>query len=295
MRNYFEGWYFKVAFREGAFAFIPGLSLAGENPHSFIQVIDGVHNRSFYYSFPTDAFRYEKGRFGISIDNNQFSLDRVHLDLDDFAVDLSIKNPIRWPSSPWSPNSMGWYGYIRFMECYHGNIILDAQVDGLVNGQSFSNGHFYLEKDWGRSFPQAWIWMQSNNFTQPASFCCSIARVPFRGRVFTGFIVGLWTGGSLYRFATYTGAKIEHIGFGQSSVEIVIRQGRRRLELQALRQPGAVLASPVEGVMTGRVEETLQAKIEVRLTDRETTILEDVGQWAGLEVVRPEYLDIAEQ
>ncbi|WP_243392439.1 MULTISPECIES: tocopherol cyclase family protein [unclassified Mesotoga] len=27
-----------------------------------------------------------------------------------------------------------------------------------------TGGKGYIEKDWGRSLPDAWIWMQSNNF-----------------------------------------------------------------------------------------------------------------------------------
>jgi tocopherol cyclase len=33
----------------------------------------------------------------------------------------------------------------------------------------FSGGSGYIEKDWGRSFPRAWIWAQSNTFTQPGT------------------------------------------------------------------------------------------------------------------------------
>jgi hypothetical protein len=102
----------------------------------------------------------------------------------------------------------GWYSFMRFMECYHGIIVMDADIEGKINGEPQSRGCFYLEKDWGTSFPKAWIWMQSNSFSTRASLSCSVARVPFRGKEFTGFIIGLFSGGKLHSFTTYNGSRL---------------------------------------------------------------------------------------
>ena len=44
------------------------------------------------------------------------------------------------------------------MECYHGIVSMDHTVNGLIeiNNEKidFSEGRGYIEKDWGRSFPQ---------------------------------------------------------------------------------------------------------------------------------------------
>jgi len=287
---YFEGWYFKAVFPHEAYALIPGVSLAGSDPHGFIQVIDGSSGRSSYEGFPLSAFASDPRRFEIRLGGNRFSLDGVEVSLKGFQASLRITEAVPWPSRPLSPSSMGWYAFVRFMECYHGVIVLDAAVEGRVNGRDPGPGRFYLEKDWGRSFPSAWIWMQSNSFTGcPAgvSLTCSVARVPFGGREFTGFIIGLLEGGRLHAFTTYNGARLERIGFDQREVQVQVRRGGLSLVVRASREQGVPLVSPVAGAMQGRIEETLRAQVEVELKQAGRTLFRGQGGSAGLEVIQP--------
>jgi len=293
LRQYFEGWYFKFSFRGEAFAVIPGLSRT--DPHAFIQVIQGSTGLSSYHRFDAGAFRSRRDRFQIEIGENLFALERVRVRLPGFAAELQTRERVRWPSSPLAPSSMGWYSFARFMECYHGVIVLDAVAEGRVDGRPCGAGRFYLEKDWGSSFPRSWIWMQSNDFgARPASLTCSVARVPFRGREFTGFIAGLLADGVLHRFATYNGARLELAAASAGQVEVVLRRGTLSLRLRAARRAGAGLASPVDGEMRGRIVESLRSEVEVRLTRAGRTLFEGTGTCAGLEVVRPEELSRAE-
>ena len=275
---------------------IPGISQAVQDPHAFIQLIDGPTGRSTYHRFPAGQFHCRRDRFHITVGDNEFGLEGVRLRLEGFAADLTMSGNVRWPSSLLSPSSMGWYAFARFMECYHGIVVLDAEARGTVNGEGKSGGRFYLEKDWGVSFPRSWIWMQSNSFTQgPACITCSVARVPFRGREFSGFIAGLLAAGELHRFATYTGAVLERAAAGDSWAEVVLTQrGRRRLELRAERRAGAELASPVRGEMRGRITESLTSEVAVRLTDGGRTLFAGTGTCAGLEVVHPEELALGD-
>jgi hypothetical protein len=176
---------------------------------------------------------------------------------------------------------------MRFMECYHGIITLDADILGSLMGESRSSGRFYLEKDWGISFPRAWIWMQSNSFSTRASLTCSLARVPFRGTEFTGFIIGLLVDGRLYSFTTYNGSEILSIRYNEDSVDITVQKDNKDLRLHAQRQKGARLASPVRGEMSGRIEETLGSEISVELSQNGRKLFADRGNHAGLEVVDP--------
>ena len=53
---------------------------------------------------------------------------------------------------------MGWYGYLPTMECFHGILSIDHKLKGALSIDdkkiSFNNGRGYIEKDWGRNFPQ---------------------------------------------------------------------------------------------------------------------------------------------
>jgi hypothetical protein len=60
------------------------------------------------------------------------------------------------------------------------------------------------------------------------------------------------------------------------------------LAVHAVRSDGGDLVSPVQGLMAGRVNETMTARIRVRLTDRRgSVLLDDEGAMAGLEVAGP--------
>ena len=109
-------------------------------------------------------------------------------------------------------------------------------------------GRGYIEKDWGQSFPSAWVWFQSNHFETPGtSLTASVAVIPFLGGAFRGFIVGLWHERRLYRFATYTGAEIETLDIQPDHVRWVIVDKEHRLELIARRAPGAAILGPTTG------------------------------------------------
>ncbi len=295
---FFEGWYFKLidADEQHKYAVIPGIFLSHnrDKHHAFIQVLDGRTGASAYFSFPPEAFRAAEDSFDVQIGDNHFSADGIRLRLE--GTELALKGDLRfsggtgWPVTWRSPGIMGWYGWLTFMECYHGIVSFDHLLNGALtlneHPMDFSGGRGYLEKDWGQSFPSAWVWMQTNHFRTPGtSFVASLAVIPFMGRSFPGSIIGLWHEQKLYRFAKYTSARTEKLLVTDAQVEWVVRDRTHRLEMVATRAGGGLLHSPTRTEMHKRVMETLQSTIEVRLSEmggRE--LFHDTGRNAGLEV-----------
>lgn len=299
-RRYFEGWYFKIVSANGSrrYAIIPGLSL-GSGPadaHAFIQVLDGLRGRAWYFRYPLEDFKYGRGRFALWLGGNYFDDHGLQLDLR--GQGLQMQGAVRWNRTvPWPvawlrPGVMGWYAFVPAMECYHGVLSMQHALTGAltVNGRlvDFGGGRGYWEKDWGTSFPAAWVWMQSNHFEAPeTSFFCSVAKIPWLGRHFTGVIAGLWHAGQLHRFATYAGASITRLECSATRLALQILAQDRRLAVEVLRQSATVLAAPVRGDMRGHVRESLRASVHVRFStgrDQEHTVFEGSGRIAGLEV-----------
>lgn len=132
--------------------------------------------------------------------------------------------------------------------------------------------------------------MQANHFERPGtSLTASIAAVPWFRSALRGFIVGLWHRRMLYRFATYTRADVERFAIEDDHVAWVVRDRRHGLEMLANCKHAGVLRAPSGIDMRGRVPETLQATVEVRLSELvdgdERVIFEGTGRNAGLEVV----------
>jgi hypothetical protein len=299
---FFEGWYFKLidATEEHRYAIIPGVFLGRdrEGSHAFVQVLDGTTGQATYHPYPVAEFRAAEDAFDVRVGPSQFSLERISLKIETeeqtVAGDVSFRGLTPWPVKLAAPGVMGWYAWVPSMECYHGVLSLDHEIGGAlhVDGRriDFTGGRGYIEKDWGRSFPSGWVWMQTNHFEQTGtSLTGSIAMVPWLRGSFRGFIVGLWHKGVLNRFATYTRAEVEKFAVADDQVALVVRDRRHRLEMLALRSPAGVLRGPSGIDMHGRVPETLQATVEIRLSElvgrAERVVFEGIGRNAGLEVV----------
>jgi hypothetical protein len=296
---FFEGWYYKVvdAAENHIYAIIPGVFLSDDpnQAHAFVQVFDGKSGRNTFHRYPMSAFWSARNSFEIRIGTNRFTTEEISLQID--VPERTVQGELRfldltpWPVSLRSPGIMGWYAWVPFMECYHGVLSMDHTIEGRLKIDSqpidFSAGRGYIEKDWGKSFPSAWVWLQSNHFEQPGtSLTASVAVIPWLRGSFPGFIVGLWHNGTLYRFATYTGARIEHLEIEQDHVNWTLRNRHHRLEIHALRAEGTLLAGPTTSDMGLRVPETLQAVVKVRLVEiaGQQVLFQGQGRHAGLEV-----------
>ncbi len=293
-RRYFEGWYFKVVNRreDRAFAFIPGIAMDGKGErHAFVQVLDGKKLTAEYHSYPAEAFRPSPEKFELRLGGNHFTEKFIRLDLPGIKGELHFSGNSRWPVRWYSPGIMGPYAFVPFMECYHGILSMDHSIAGMLQteegGIDFGGGRGYIEKDWGHSFPSAYFWMQSNHFGgEGISFKASVARIPWLGSSFTGFIAGVLLDGNLYRFTTYNGSTLKRSFADLEKVELVMENRAFRLEIVALRKEAASLASPLSGFMEGRISESMTSAVSLTLTGRRGNriLLQDTGRNAALEV-----------
>lgn len=296
-KRYFEGWYFKFVDAGGdhIWSVIPGISYSGDS-HSFVQVIHASTGNSYYIRYPTEAFSYSRRSLLVQVGPNRFTEDHVTLDINHES--LHMKGELRmerlrpFPVSLASPGIMGWYSYVPFMECYHGVVSMQHQVTGSlsVNGNEvgFDGGKGYIEKDWGRSMPSDWIWIQSNHFQQDpgASLMISLARIPWLTGHFPGFLSFLLADGKLYRFATYNRSQVERLEVTEKHVAFVLKNRKYSLNVRALISDGGVLKAPRHGAMDREIRESIVSTVELELTGRKGELLfRDSGSFAGLEIV----------
>lgn len=295
--NYFEGWYFKMVSADGKhrYAFIPGISL-GNDTHAFVQFIDGQTGETQYHRYNIEDFYYSSSRFAVWVGPNFFSADSFFIELGkgkDLILGKGIiENRVEYPVKLLSPGIMGWYRFVPFMECFHGVVSIDHTLSGdfLINNKviSFDNGKGYIEKDWGKSMPSAWIWTHSNTFVDDSntSFMLSIANIPWIGRSFTGFLGFLWVNDKHYRFATYTGSKISELKRDEDKIEVTIKDRNFTIEFVGIKGERGELLAPVGGDMTRTIHESIDAEIHITLKDKKGKVLyQGKAQNAGLELV----------
>jgi tocopherol cyclase len=301
-KNYFEGWYYKMVTKDlrHSVAFIPGISKNPEDPHAFIQMFltssDDKETGLLtdYVRFGPDDFSFDDTPFKVMIKDNTFSKDALDIHLKTAHGDVSGSfsftgiTPIN--TSLLVPNVMGPFGYLGFMECYHGIISMTHTITGTLRiGEktiTFDEGKGYIEKDWGKSFPESYIWIQSNHFKDPkTSLLVSYATIPFLGFSFKGLITNLLIGGREYRFATYNGAKVIDFETGDRHVLITMRKGPYRLDVKAEMTSSVDLASPRNGKMIETIKEGLSGTVTFSLSKKGHILHEDTGTSAGIEIM----------
>lgn len=301
---YFEGWYFKLvdASERHRYAVIPGVSKGPTLTASqaFVQFLDGSTGQAIFVRYPFTEFHASSETFSIQVRPKRFSRDEIVLALDGPELALSgevgLLGSPPWPRRWYAPGIMGWFSFVPFMQCYHGIVSLDHGLEGelCLNGThvDLSGGRGYTEKDWGSAFPSAWVWFQSNHFDNAhTSLTASVATIPWLGSEFAGFIIGLWHDSRLYRFATYTGARLEALRVDEDSIDWVIADKRLRLRVQITRDRAGQLYAPDIADMSGRVGETLGASATVTLAARcltgadDTVIFSERARLGALEVV----------
>jgi len=295
-KRYFEGWYVKVvsADQQTRWAVIPGvfLGLDGGVNEAFIQLLDGSTGRSWYHKFDTSEFSASADEFDVNLGSNHFSSKGVKLDLPELRGSITFESPLDpWPVKPLSPGIMGWFGAVPFMECFHGIVSFghDLAGDMSVEGKqvSFAGGRGYIEKDWGRAFPSGYVWLHSNHIDSDpeASLIGSVAIIPWIGRPFRGYIVGLKHSGKLHRWTTYNGAKEIELTITDTHVHWQLSSKDGNLTLSADRVRGGLLHAPIRTEMHQRVDETLDAVIHIKHTDRDgRVLLEGKGLVGAMEV-----------
>jgi tocopherol cyclase len=292
--TYFEGWYFKLISKDEkhAYAIIPGIAMdKSGNQQAFIQVLDGKKLTADYHKFDAAVFDPHPKKFELNLEKNQFTMNSIQLDLPEISGRLTLHDQVNWPSKWYSPGIMGPFAFVPFMQCYHGVLSMNHTLKGSLKiaGETidFTGGRGYLEKDWGKSFPSGYIWMQTNHFSQPnISLKASVAKIPWMGSSFVGFIAGFYYEGKLIQFTTYNRTKLIRSFADEEVVELIFENKQYRLKIIAQRADATELASPIQGLMDGRISESMNANLSLTLSDKKSgqLLFEDEARNVAMEV-----------
>ncbi|MGL4338111.1 MAG: tocopherol cyclase family protein, partial [Turicibacter sp.] len=294
-------WYFKIVDSSAkyALAFIPGIARGSQNDehHSFIQVVNLIDNTYHYHRFSVDDFYSNPRHLKINVGINEFSFNKLFLNLD--TEDESISGVLyfghhtKWPDSKLNPGSMGFYNHLSFMECYSQVCAIDGTIDEghlKINDRTidFTGGKLYIEKNWGKSFPSSWLWIQSNSFTDNrATVTCSLATIPFPIlKEFQGFLIGVTVDNQFYPFTTINRSKMS-LDIHDDDILLVTTHKHLKLTLKTKTNPNEFVLcyGPKDGTMIPLVEETITASVEMTLEDtkKNTIIYQGIGHATGVE------------
>lgn len=292
--DYFYGWYFRCQGEKGSIAIIPAVHLSKEKCSCSIQVI--TQKGSIYKEFPEEQFRIDRKKRKMQIGDNLFSMNGIrirfkgeyqdHVNGRKSGMMVSkteiVEGILRFGSfSKPKYSMMGPFSFIPGMECVHAVYSMEHWVNGFINihGEkiSFQNAMGYMEGDSGTSFPEEYIWTQ--HFIPGGSFMIAAASIPIAGIRFKGITGFLYKNKKEYRFATYLGAYVKKM----SANELVVQQGRIRLDIHFPDTGGQTLQAPENGRMTRCIQENICGRMEYTLRYGKQILLHEMTDQAAME------------
>lgn len=301
LRPYFEGWYFKIVDRQLGLSLclIPGVAMAGQgDDHAFIQYADSLSGKSGYLRYPLDQVTFSTSELALKLGTTRLSdrqLEVSSLDGLPFDLSLEVSEQEFYPVTPLHPGIMGPFRFVPKMECYHGVHLVYGKVSGAltIDGKTLQidQGEIYIEKDWGKSFPSEWIWLQASGFEtsnpgpldepqKPLHLMFSLANIPWLGNSFNGHLGYVWWGDLKIGIGTYRGSKVD---FDPQTMQIVIRKGPYHIVISPKAIRPIPLIAPSLGTMTRHMLEDLEAQIHLEIYREDQLIYSGHAEFAGFE------------
>ena len=280
-KNYFEGWYQRITdeINNVNYSLIFGITKNQEDPHAFIQIYDGVKNKSNYYRFAISDFYYSNDT--VFIKENHLSTSSMFLKTNDIEISVLFSNSRYLRKHLGINRAMSYLSMFRF-EGYQEFITIDGYfkgeltIDGVLK---HINGKTYLEKTYGISFPSRWIWIQGNHFNKDVSLSFAYGLNSLFKWKKKGFMTVLTHNGKEYQFASYNFSKIKILKHSVNQVEIVIKKRKYKLVINVKNIKPVKLVGPSEnGAMNLKVYESINSLATLTFTKRKKVIFDTIGR-----------------
>ena len=278
---YFEGWYVKItdAQKDFSLALIPGLALFSEK-ECFVQYNLYYKGKSVSgkITYPVDTFAIVDDPYSVLMPLFVLSEKGVKAHLEDeendLLIDLEFGEFLPLEQSRYSPSIMGPLEYIK-VPCSHDVVSLSHSVTGKViaNGEKITidAGRGYMEKDRGSTFPDRYIWAQSNDFieNEQSSLFIAVADIDFTIVELTGAIAVYHDGDREHRFATYYGTRSKVVmDEDQQGYTVKLTDVNKSLEVKVRLENSHELIAPMNAGMDYPIKETVKAAISVTFKEK---------------------------
>jgi len=292
-KNCFENWYFKLvdARKENTIGILIGVQITHQGEEAFVQVIGNGVSEDVSVNYPLESVKSKDEE--IQIGDNYLGLQKITLNIEKEGLTLkgevTFSNHKQLKESLWIPGLMGPYKYLPFLESYHEVVSLQNTLMGSlwINGKQiiFNEGKGYIEKDWGKTFPNIWLWAQCNHFKrQDVALMIGVARLPIFFNYYTSFAIPIYYKDQLEIFSNYNGAHIAKLYRYKGYVHLIVIQKSKILDIKIYGSDEVSCVTSRSSHMIRDVYACDTAKIELSITENGKTIFEEVGTLCELEM-----------
>lgn len=171
------------------------------------------------------------------------------------------------------------------MPCNHGLLAMRGKAKVKVSSdliQGSYEAQLYVEKDWGDTFPDRYIWIHADFPKENVALFFSVATVMVGKLKFPGFIANILIDDEHYTFATWNLAQLKVTG-SPTDIRIDLANKDMKVTLHAHPQHMVNLHSPIDGIMNSSIREALSAPLQMILQLKSGKTLKLTTQCASVE------------
>ena len=289
----FETWYFNLVNKTQTLILEFIVSFYKDEIHQEVHLTIDSNEKKYRRKIKFKEEQFSTSKTSVQIGASQLGSEGMILQIEEDELD--IKGEVRFAEqitlkqSAMHSGLMGPFKYLPFLHSYHEVIALTHTLAGeiCINGEviDFTGGKGYIDKEWGKAYPNVWIWAQCNQFKQSdMAMMLGVMRHQLFLDYQTSFVVPIYYQGQLEVFANYNGGHIAKLYRYKGYIHIVITQKNKLLDLKIYGQDEVDLAMSRNAHMIKDVYNCMNAKIEVKLTQNGMVLLEKTGYDVQLEI-----------
>lgn len=293
-KSYFEDWYIKLldAKHQTMMRFSIRLDRIGEKNKGMLQILCDMGESREEIQIPIEHGISNKEELKVA--DNTFSEKSISLNIEEnkfkLKGQLEIGEIVDLKQSFLKPGLMGYYKYLPLMEFYQEVFALQGRITGTLqlNGEEIdlSGGQYYIQKQWGSKFPNVWLWAQGNGFEKKKDLAVSvgIARLKVLFNYYTAFAIPVYYNGELEVFSNYNGGQIAKLYRYKGYTHLIVTQKDKILDLKIYGRDEIECISGKETHGIRDIYECNRVKMEVKITENGSVILEDVSTECNIEM-----------
>ncbi|MBE6023037.1 MAG: hypothetical protein E7231_07365 [Cellulosilyticum sp.] len=293
-KNYFEEWQMKVldAKQEKVLGISIHLDQIGETNEGMLQVSYDTGIDCNRISFKCDELSSHEE--AIIAGKNHIGAEEVLLDINEKKLSikgkLMINRVINLNQSFLKPGLMGYYKHIPFLEFYQEVLTLQGKVAGefCIDGETvdFTDGHYFLQKQWGSKFPNVWLWAQCSGFEKKKDLAImvGVARLKVLFNYYTAFAIPIYYNDQVEIFSNYNGGHISKLYRYKGYIHCTIIQKDKLLDLKIYGRDEVERTSSKESHGIRDIYECNRVKMEVKISQNGNVLLEDSSLECSIEM-----------
>jgi tocopherol cyclase len=287
--KYFEGWFHKIysAKYNASFILIYGYATGNStNKFGFIQVHIPNQQPLVMY-FNKNEIICDSNQHSVQMGEHIFTTNKIDINTKEIGIQLHLND--NQPINTFK-NSMGYNYVIPNLPCYHAILNKSHNVSGEIRAGDTSfvmnQEKGYLEKNWGTSFPDNYIWLHAVDPTNSdVNLLFSQAEIKWMGQTFLRHLGYLNFENECIDFRQLKNAVVSNSSISPVKQLIRISSKLIELDISIILGQQIIFKGPEDGALRRDIVHFTDAFIEIKLKrNSETKKFSLVGNFENVRV-----------